>query len=59
MSRALHKHKYIQEMVRIYNREHLAEKCSLTLSLSLGNVDTFFVPSRLGECVANVLLMWC
>ena len=42
--RALRKHKYIQEMVRIYNRENLSEKCSLTLSISLGHVDTFFVP---------------
>ena len=39
--------------------ETLIAQCSLTLSLSLGNVDTFFVPSRLGECVANVLLMCC
>ena len=44
MSHALYKHKYIQEMVRIYNRDNLAEKCTLTLSLSVGHVDTFFVP---------------
>ena len=34
----------MQEMVRLYNRANLSEKCSLTLSVSLGKMESFHVP---------------
>ena len=41
LSRSLRKHRYVQEMVRLYNRANLCEKCSLTVSVSLCNLALF------------------